>query len=51
MLQLVEGRQASSKENSARVLLIKLFTNTVFISEFLAAVSHTSFSLIYPAPG
>jgi hypothetical protein len=31
------------------VLLIKPFINAAFISEFLAAASQASFSLIYPA--
>jgi hypothetical protein len=44
MLQLSEAVW-----NLKHTLLIKLFINTVLISEFLAPVSHASSSLLYPA--
>jgi hypothetical protein len=48
MLQLVEDVQDFKQIKWYLVLLIKPMINIVFISEFLAAVSHVSFSLFYP---
>jgi hypothetical protein len=41
--------RALNKEDSAFVVLIRPFINTVFMSEFLDVVSHASFSPIHPA--
>jgi hypothetical protein len=49
MLHFKEGVEGLKQRNSACELLIKLFIDTVLTSELPAAVSHASFSLIYPA--
>jgi hypothetical protein len=46
---LIKGVNPQHKEKSACVLSIMPFINTVFLSEFLAAVPHATFSLICPA--
>jgi hypothetical protein len=37
-----------NKESNASMLLLKQFTNAMFMSEFLDPVSHALFSLFYP---
>jgi hypothetical protein len=49
IFSLLRECNASNKENNACVILIKLFINSVFISEFLADICRASFSLVYPA--